>query len=326
MSRHWYTDMALLRIGPETEVVARQLSPGVYHHIGCLCPECTEIRAAVGGSRMDEDIAAVMETRERGRIAAGQEITAQRRREADARAEVTREMAGYGAYPYRVAREAAQEFLDGAVHSRGTGCTCRPPAWNPGSPYWAAHNVDCPMRARLCAEAARKARQEKPGRPAARIAREICVKDEFTRCGCRDCTAPPALANDEQGLPFTDPVQEIRAALAEYDTWRLNGPVYPPELCLLPGQHPTGKCRECHLGDAMRDSLCYWCLLAQQVAREKPRKPARGAAAAAVSAVLTILVTALGCFLTGAALSGYSVLLLPGLLLMAAGVARAWKR
>ena len=57
--------------------------------------------------------------RERGRVAAELEITAQVRREAAARAEITREMAGYGACPYRTAREAAQEFLDSAVRGRG---------------------------------------------------------------------------------------------------------------------------------------------------------------------------------------------------------------
>ena len=86
---NWIRDTALLRIGPETEIVATHISDAQH-------AELANIRA-------------------KGKTAAEQEITAQAHREAAGRAQVTREMAGYGAYPYRRAREAAQEFVDHTI-------------------------------------------------------------------------------------------------------------------------------------------------------------------------------------------------------------------
>lgn len=104
MTSNWHRE-ELARIGAETEAAARRTEPGACHPAGhfargCLCPECPELRAAVGKG-MDKHIAATMEAREKGKRAAEAEITAQAHREAAARAEVTRELAGYGAYPYR---------------------------------------------------------------------------------------------------------------------------------------------------------------------------------------------------------------------------------
>ena len=87
----------------DARILARHIEITAAHHPrGCLCPECSELRAAVGGGkRMDKHLARLQEAKRRGKTAAEQAITAQRRREAGARAEVTRELAGYGAYPYR---------------------------------------------------------------------------------------------------------------------------------------------------------------------------------------------------------------------------------
>jgi len=380
----WMRDMALLRIGPDTEELSRHLNPGDCHHIGCLCPECSELRRAVGGGkRMDKHIAKTMEANERGRIAAEQEILAQARREAAARARVTRELAKYGAYPYRAAGEAAQDFLDGTVHNRGTGklvrawpeylqrlegphgykaqdtdphspCTCRDP--KPGTsgiedrPY--AHDQACRRNYgqfsgtpgwRADHPAARKFSHEpgcgcgceKPWKPVSErraqpgrtgLAGEICVKDEFTRCGCRDCVKTARKAWEaRQDKPALTPEQEIRAELTAFDNWMLHGPRYPGWM--ERDEAEPGRCRECRLGHAdATGGLCLYCKLAQQVAREAPRNQELGNRKAAASAMLTVVMSALGCFLVSVAMFGYSAFLLPGLLLMAAGVARAWKR
>src|SRR5438105_6484887 len=104
MTSRWY-DTELARIGalPETEILHERSRLRQAHPGGCPCGECAEIRAAVGGSRrMDKHIARMMAAKEAGRPGAERAITAQRHREGAARAEVARELAGYGAYPYRV--------------------------------------------------------------------------------------------------------------------------------------------------------------------------------------------------------------------------------
>lgn len=236
---HWLEAMALLRSGPDTGELARHLNPPGQHLKGCLCPECAELRAAVGRG-LDKHTAAIMNAKERGKAAAEQEITAQRRLQAAALAKVNRELAGYGTYPYRMAREEAAGFITAAEppmmanYPRGD-CTCAPPAWKPGSSYWSAHKPGCPMKARLRAVAGYEA-----------------LKQE-----------QPVSTTSPEPEPPADPEQEIVAALREFDTWSLAGPQFPPELRDT-GTAPAGKCRECHLGLRVNHvaGLCFWCQLA----------------------------------------------------------------
>lgn len=134
----WPEALALLRIGPDTTHLADHIQiTATGHPRGCLCPECSDLRRAVGGGRsMNKHIAAAMTARERGKRAAEAEIIAQRKREAAARAEVTRELAYWGAYPYR----ASDGGLGGAEPVLATGagdCTC-------GPPYGSYHLTGCP--------------------------------------------------------------------------------------------------------------------------------------------------------------------------------------
>src|SRR5207244_10512447 len=65
--------------------------PVIYgHKPGCACPRCAEHRGYL----------LTREARQRGKNAAEQGIIDQAHREAYGRAVVTRELAGYGAYPY----------------------------------------------------------------------------------------------------------------------------------------------------------------------------------------------------------------------------------
>lgn len=254
-----WTAMSFLRLGPDTEIAARMIRPGIYHTLGCQCPGCVRAFAA------------------KGRTAAEQVILDQAYREAAGRAQVTRELADCGAYPYRSA------LADGAIDEPGDrherrwipapckckppvwtlddhdpgcqfrvvneavravdepgDCTCKPPAWNPGSPRWAAHDVKCPMRARLCGEAARK--------------------------GYEDGLKMKAAASASD--PALTPEQEIRRELAAYDTWMVSGPEIPPWMDPSSIAAEPGKCRECHLGYAAQDGgLCTYCQLRTMVTR-----------------------------------------------------------
>jgi hypothetical protein len=232
------------------------------HPGGCPCAWCSQA-AEARAARM------------RGRIAAGQGITAQAKREAAARAALTREMAGYGAYPYRTAREAAQEFLDGAVRSR--------------------------------------------------VARKFC-HEPGCGCGCEKPLKPVSGRGAQEDKPALTPEQEIRAELTAFDDWMLNGPRYP--AWMERDEAEPGRCRECRLGHAdVPGGLCLYCKLRSQVTREGVRKALREPdRKPAAGAVVTVTLVVLGCILLSTALSGFPALLFPGLVLMAAGTARAMKR
>lgn len=226
MTNHWFSDMALLRIGPETEELSWQLNPplhpaGHFAH-GCLCPECAELRAAVGKGMYEyaESIAA----RQRGKLAAIPKPAGPRIRHPE----------GCRCQDCSDLRQAGD-------------CTCSAPAWRPGSPRWAAHNTECPMRARLCREGATRAVREQ--------ARVAVVHEPGCGCGCeKPGRLTPALA--------------IRAELEAFDDWMLRGgPQYPDELA-HPERAPAGHCTGCHLGLAVSGGRCFWCQLALNVANE----------------------------------------------------------
>jgi hypothetical protein len=210
----WLEAIALLRIGPDTEIMhERYGSRGQVHAAGCLCPECSELRRAVGGSRrMDREIARMM-----------------------------------------AVKETTAEETAAMVH--------------------------------------------------------------------RIVPASPA-------EPVLTPEQEIRAALAAYDTWMLTPPRYPSWM--EPGALAAepGRCRECRWGyAAVTGSLCTHCLLRVAVTRENLERESLAACRAREHgtgrAVITIAMAVAGCILVSMAAAGYPALAIPGLILLAAGVAGA---
>jgi hypothetical protein len=255
MTSRWFTeaDGTRYRIDPDAGILTGEQAAQIL----------TEADAAV----------ARIEARNRGKTAAAARILVQEKREAAARAQVTRELADAGAYPYRASRADA------------------------GGPAALVHRIA-------------------PAPGPAGIAREICVKGEFTRCGCRDCTTPPAAP--------PDPGREIRAALAEFDTWALAGPVFPDWMepgALVP---EPGRCPECRLGyTAGKAGLCAHCQLVSRIAREnlelaaaQPRTGSRDHSGWAVLAVMSVMMGA------AAVLYHLPALCVPGFLLGLAAVLR----
>lgn len=222
MTNRWFTDMALLRISPDTEILAGQLHVSQTtarrmirdgHLAGCPCGDCWELRDA-----------AAMTAKEQGERAAAPEPAGPRIRHPE----------GCRCQDCSDLRQAGD-------------CTCSAPAWRPGSPRWAAHNTECPMRARLCREGATRAVREQ--------ARVAVVHEPGCGCGCEK---PGRLT----------PALEIRAELEAFDDWMLRGgPQYPDELA-HPERAPAGHCTGCHLGLAVSGGRCFWCQLALNVANE----------------------------------------------------------
>jgi hypothetical protein len=268
---------------------------------------------------MDKHIAMTTEANQRGKIAAEQAIIDQRKREAAARAEVTRELAGYGACPYRRARETAQEFPDadlgwhhaareqlaaldkaavmhlqrlegphgykpqaGDPHSP---CTCRDP--RPGTsgvedrPY--AHDRGC-----------RRNYGQFSGTPDWRTEHGKLTGESTAR-------ARPVREGDLLPDPALTPEQEIRAALGTFDDWMLHGGPQVPAW-MEPGSilAEPGRCRECHLGHAaVSGGLCTYCQLRTRVTRASLRnqpEPRRERGMQVVT-VLCLLLAAVGFWL-----------------------------
>jgi hypothetical protein len=293
--------MALQRIGADTEELSRQLNPPAgsmpYHPIGCLCPECAKVRAAVGKMRgRDKHLAAVMNAKERGKAAAEQAVTGQRRREAAAWAQVTREMAAYGVYPYRMAREEAAAMVP-RKPDREPGCG------KPGASVMPARRYPCPSCEFPFASPLGSTRCQYCGYQGPADSEQVIVltpreKEKLrsgTGCICgtagfsnlrthpESCRWRRAVEQGIRGLNQVQvpaesapppelvltPEQEIVAALREFDTWALAGPQFPPELQDT-GTAPDGTCRECHLGLIVNKAagLCFWCQLAVSTRNE----------------------------------------------------------
>lgn len=92
------------------------------HPVGCLCPECTEIRRAVGKMRgADKHISAMMNAGE-PEIRKQAKAVDQARQAADARKLAVLGIAAFGADPYRMCSD---------WHEPGCGCGCEMPALTP---------------------------------------------------------------------------------------------------------------------------------------------------------------------------------------------------
>lgn len=167
------------------------------------------------------------------------ERLAQAYRDADARKQVYRNLAANGAWPYRSSR--------GNQHVPADDCTCTEEAGFPhGSPYWAAHMIGCPMRARLCTA----------------MGREHMPASGQLLKGPKHAVTP--------ALP---PEQEIRKELQEFDRWYVSFPQLPGWLQPGSAVPEPGKCHECFLGEAgtMTD-LCIYCQLRIRVTQENDHR------------------------------------------------------
>ena len=197
------------------------------HPADCLCDWCAELRAAVEEMpnlempNLDKHIANLMAAKEQGKASA---LEAGRQR-AEKLIQDERDRRARGAEILRREHEAALAI-------EAADCTCRPPAWNPGSPNWYAHDTGCPMRARLCSQKAREIEEKhrgsagqgsppQPEDPADRIRRELM---------------------SPLGLP--------ESKLPQYDTV------------------PAGGCRECFGPAEPGRTLCWYCSRRQELARE----------------------------------------------------------
>lgn len=284
----WPGNMVLLRLGPETPHVAGHLAAEytVTHRVGCVCPECQELRAAVGNMRgRNQHIAAVMNARERGLNQAGQEIRAQRHREGTARSQVNRELAEAGADPYRSGGPDLPAGRKACGCLKHVACLCRD-SWG---------------RTRAVAEA-QPDYAEKRRAMQADLDNGVCTYTtpvryafrigEYAATGYKhgETTGRPPLfailgvdtpasrgevpaPSDRSEEPAPDPEQEVLAALREYDSWVLAGPQFPPALT---GIRPAGMCTDCWLAPGAVDGRCFWCQLKVTVAREnRSREPER---------------------------------------------------
>lgn len=180
---NWIRDIALLRIGEDT------------------------VHLAAAGHLDDPDVTCACEqcTRDRGRIQAEQEVTAQARREAAARAEVTRELDGYGAYPYRAGGKHPVPDRAGEIRraparqwAEETPCTC---GQAPDSVNWEDHAFGgCQRRAALIEVRRHEAEQwweVTRGAVLPDYGQRAAVIPDQPPGTCKDCRTGPLFAGNQ---------------------------------------------------------------------------------------------------------------------------------
>lgn len=246
------------------------------HPVGCLCPECTEIRRAVGRMRnLDKHVAEVMNAGE-PEIRKQAEAVDRARKAADARKLAVLGIAAFGADPYRTGG-GAEEFEDALARAgeQAGDCTC--PGNRHGDPRWAVHLIHCPMRVRLC------------------------TQGKITAGSGKQMRGPKHDANHAE--PALTPEQKIRRELAAFDDWMQADWDLPDWLQPDATVQEPGKCASCHLGWAVKGgSLCAYCHAWNQVIQDnhEHRKltASRGTPSWVVCALLWTALAFISCVLT----------------------------